>query len=128
MARKPAPLVNNPALYDREAAPARWIAPRDGRYFRDRPRALWRVRPLLDGESPAVAELVRQEGGRAYAVVIDHRRAKDKRRDLGRVVYAVWAPPHVPKKQAREMAEAEARKLVEHFARTDASPAAGAPG
>ena len=107
-----------PEFHDVKSRPARYAGATDRRFFRDRPAAVWRVRPLLDGESPAMSAAIASHGGRAYAIVIDHRRAKDKRRRCGRVVYPVWAPPEVPKEAARDLARREAERLVARFART----------
>lgn len=108
----------NPVLHDVKSKPARYAGASDRQFFRERPKAVWRVRPLLDGESPAMSAAIDAHGGRAYAIVIDHRRAKDKRRRCGRVVYLAYTPPDVPKDVALGMARREAERMVALFART----------
>lgn len=119
------PLRVDPRLYNATAAAGKWAARRDKEFFRSRPKAIWRVRPLLDGESDSLTGVLEAEAGRAYAVVIDHRRAKDKRRSVGRAVYPVWVAASMTREEAKARLEEQARILAAHFARTDASPAMG---
>ena len=73
----------NPIFYRADDPAAVFAAKRDADFFARHPRAVWRVRPLIEGESPLVDQM-RRTGMRAYAVVIYHARAGDKRQRRAR--------------------------------------------
>lgn len=74
--------------YNETGTAAGWAAHQDSAWFRDNPEANYRVRPMLEGESPLL-DAVRdgQTGVRGYAIVINHGRLRDKRRVAGVIVY-----------------------------------------
>lgn len=118
----------SPDLYDfADPAPNR-ARKRDNDWFAANPSSCWRVRPLLAGESP-LAEGLRAcgEGWRAYAIVIDHARAGDRRAKVGRGIY-----PVVVREERRERAKVlltrEAERWARWFRKSSSTPPPARPG
>jgi hypothetical protein len=112
----------SPFLYD-TATPAAVIArKRDDEHFARHPEAHWRVRPLFEGESPIAEGLrTRAPGWRAYALVIDHARAGDKRARAGRGVYPVVVP-QADGARTQALLRAEAERWARWFRTSATTP------
>lgn len=105
----------DPALRDVTSAASIFAAKRDDAWFSANHRSVWRVRPMLEGESPTIdEEAAKSPELRRYAIVIDHARARDKRAAAGRAVYfAVCAP--APRAEMALSLKAEALRWVKWF-------------
>jgi hypothetical protein len=115
-------MMPDPTMQDVTSPASVFAAGRDDAWFADHPKAVWRVRPLLEGESPlSDAFLARQPDWRAYAVVIDHKRAGDKRSFAGRGTYPVLVLPTV-RGNATLFLKEEAMRMVKWFARRAETP------
>lgn len=91
---------------------------RDDDFFAENPRATWRVRPLLEGESPLVSGMCELgTGWRGYAVVIHHARARDRRARAGIAVYPVMI-----RGTDREVVLKEGERWVRWFKKSDRTP------
>lgn len=113
-----------PELYDTQSRIAVFAAQRDSKWFAVNSKSVWRVRPLAEGESHLMDHLRRRRGmGRAYVLVIDHKRAKDRRQKLGRGVYPIAANCN-DKSTARAAVTAEARRIVKWFKKHKETPPA----
>lgn len=95
---------------------------RDDDFFARHPRQTFRVRPLFEGESPLASGMCSLETGwRAYAIVIDHARAGDKRARAGRVVYPVVIHDS-DKHEARWTTTQEAARWAKWFRKSSRTP------
>lgn len=112
----------DPALRDVTSSASIFAAKRDDAWFAANPRSIWRVRPMLEGESPTIDEQVAKSPElRRYAIVIDHARARDKRAAAGRAVYfAVCAP--APRTEMALSLKEEAERWVKWFRRNARTP------
>lgn len=110
-------------LYNETGTAAGLAAHQDSAWFRDNPEANYRVRPMLDGESPlGDALLDGLTGFRLYAIVINHGRLRDKRRAAGVIVY----PSLVNIDSIREhMLADEAQRMILWFRTSAQTPPAG---
>ena len=112
----------SPFLYETAAPAAAHARKRDDEFFARHPRQVWRVRPLLDGESPLAEGLrVLGAGYRAYAIVIDHARAGDRRARAGRGVYPVVIRTD-DRHDARWRLTQEAARWARWFRKSSATP------
>lgn len=113
----------DPALRDVNSAASIFAAKRDDAWFSANPQSVWRVRPLLEGESPLVDDKVANAPElRRYAIVIDHARARDKRASAGRAVYFAVCLP-APRAEMARLLKAEALRWVKWFRRNAGTPA-----
>ena len=95
----------------------------DDRWFRDHPRATWRVRPCLPAESSFLADMADRMGGVVYAIVIDHGRAGDKRKAAPhRGVYPILITAHVPRGRRKRVLKEQALAMMAHFRRSASTP------
>lgn len=109
------------AIYDGSSDAAQFAAKRDAEWFAEN-RKTWRVRPLIEGESPLIDGMRSREGyGRALAVVIDHARARDKRARAGFGVYPIGFTGD-DREAAKASARSMAQRMVKHFRRKSSFP------
>lgn len=113
----------DPTLRDVTSSASIFAAKRDDAWFAANPRSVWRVRPMLEGESPTIDEdAATSPELRRYAIVIDHARARDKRAAAGRAVYfAVCCP--APRAEMALALKAEAQRWVKWFQQSASTPA-----
>ena len=116
----------NPIFYRADDPGAIFAAKRDADFFAKNPRAVWRVRPLIEGESPLVDQM-RRTGMRAYAVVIYHARAGDKRASAGHGIYPVMLAEQ-DRTRALRLLRDEARRMVRWFRKCSSTPPPARPG
>lgn len=109
-------------VYDGDSDAAQFAAKRDAEWFDQNRKATWRVRPLIEGESPLI-DVMRARGGygRALAVVIDHARAGDKRARAGTGVYPIGCQGD-DRTQAKAAARSMAQRMAKHFKRRSSFP------
>lgn len=108
-------------LYARGSAPALRGRQTDKEWFLRHPEATFRVRPLLEGESPFLdAMIAAGHFRRGYAIVINHRRAGDCRARFGVGVYPVGTA-EADRAAARTQVDEAAARMAEGFRRTPAS-------
>jgi len=100
------------ALYAWGSPAADFAAKRDAAWFAANPGNTWRVRALIEGESPLADRLVADgTARRIYAVVIYHARAQDRRAKAGHGVYPLlWT-----RQPTKAALRTEARRIVRHF-------------
>lgn len=112
----------DPALRDVTSSASIFAARRDASWFAANPRSVWRVRPMLEGESPSIdAKCALAPELRRYAIVIDHARAKDKRAAAGRAVYFAVCLP-APRAELAKSLKAEALRWVKWFRHNARTP------
>lgn len=100
------------ALYAWGSPAATFAAKRDAAWFAANPGNTWRVRALIEGESPLADQLVAAgTARRVYAVVIYHARAQDRRAKVGHGVYPLlWT-----RQPTKTALRTEARRIARHF-------------
>lgn len=112
----------DPDLRDVTSAASVFAAKRDDAWFSANPRSVWRVRPMLEGESPRIdEESAKAPEMRRYAIVIDHARARDKRAAAGRAVYFVVCSP-TPRAELALLLKSEAIRWVKWFRQNARTP------
>lgn len=113
----------DPVLRDVTSAASIFATKRDDAWFAANPRSVWRVRPMLEGESPGIDEgATHSPELRRYAIVIDHARARDKRAAAGRAVYFAVCQP-LPRVELALALKAEAMRWVKWFRQSARTPA-----
>ncbi len=119
--------IPNPLLYQAEDPAAIRARRADEAFFAENPRARWRVRPLIEGESSIAEGLRGRMGFRAYMIVIHHARAKDRRARAGIGRYPVVIGEQ---DRARAVAtlKAEARRMAIWFRKCSSTPPPARPG
>ncbi len=109
----------SPFLYSLGDPAAEHARKRDDEFFARHPGQTWRVRPLFEGES-ILADGMRGQGFRAYAIVIDHARAADRRAKAGRGIYPVII--HDDKHEARWRLAQEGLRWAKWFRKHSTTP------
>ena len=101
---------------------SRVAAANDTAWFRENPQSTSRIRPLFEGESPlSDACISASPGSRGSAIVINHGRLRDKRRNAGVVAYPTVVRPHVDAER-KDVLVANANRLVAWFRQSAKTP------
>ena len=114
--------VPSSIFYAPEAPATALARERDAAWFKAHPQATWRVRPILEGESPLADGMrARDPAKRAYAIVIDHARARDRCAVAGRVVYPVLTV-RSDREDAKRLLAAEGERWARWFRKHASTP------
>jgi hypothetical protein len=109
-------------LYDQESKASKFSKVRDDDYFAANEKTVCRVRPIIEGESPAIDAVMSSSSDyRSYAIVINHKRSKDKRKSSGIGIYPVLIKDRGRDKNIEYLKE-EAKRFVGWFKKSSSTP------